>query len=96
VSHPAFSRDAVAPRDAVHLPSANTAAEDHVFWPDEAPFAEITAFAGPRLLGHQQVADAYLLGLALRRGGSLATFDRGIAEVAGSDAFAVKALAVVA
>lgn len=81
VSNPAFSRDAVQPREASQVLSANTAAEDHRFWPDELPFAEATAFAGVRLLGHQQVTDACLLGLALRRGGVLATLDHRIAAL---------------
>ncbi len=81
VSNPAFSRDAVHPREAIHVLSANTAAQDHVFWPDEAPVAETIAFAGVRLVGHQQVTDAYLLGLAIRRGGVLATLDHGIAAL---------------
>jgi predicted nucleic acid-binding protein len=38
-------------------------------------------FAGVRLLGHQQVTDAYLLGLAINRGGVLATLDKGIAAL---------------
>ena len=75
VSNPAFSRDAVTPREASGLLAANTAAKDHLFWPDEWPFADAVAFSGARLVGHQQVTDAYLLGLALRRGGLLATLD---------------------
>ncbi len=81
VSNPAFSRDAVHPREAMQVLAANTAAPDHEFWPDALPFAEAVAFAGVRLLGHQQVTDAYLLGLALRRGGVLVTLDRRIASL---------------
>ncbi len=82
VSNPAFSRDAVQPREAIQVLSANTAAKDHAFWPDELPVAEAVAFAGVRLMGHQQVTDAYLLGLAIRRGGVLATLDQRIAALA--------------
>jgi len=81
VSNPAFSRDAVQPRDAIHVLSANTAAKDHSFWPDELPVAEAVAFAGVRLMGHQQVNDAYLLGLAIHRGGVLATLDQRVAAL---------------
>ena len=81
VSNPAFSRDAVQPREAIHVLSANTAAKDHAFWPDELPFAYAVAFTGVRLLGHQQVTDAYLLGLAIHRGGLLATLDQRIATL---------------
>lgn len=81
VSNPAFSRDSVQPREANHVLSANTAAKDHRFWADDVPFAEAVAFAGMRLVGHQQVTDAYLLGLAIRRGGVLATLDRHLATL---------------
>jgi len=36
------------------------------------------------LFGHQQVTDAYLLGLAVKENGVLVTFDRGIKYLAGS------------
>jgi toxin-antitoxin system PIN domain toxin len=81
VSNPAFSRDAVQPREAIHILSANTAAKDHSLWTDELPLADAVAFAGLRLMGHQQVTDAYLLGLAIRRGGVLATLDQRIAAL---------------
>jgi len=81
VSNPAFSRDAVQPREAIHILSANTAAKDHALWPDELALADAVAFAGLRLMGHQQVTDAYLLGLAIRRGGLLATLDQRIAAL---------------
>jgi len=49
-SNPAFSRDAVQPRAAMDVLSANTACKDHVFWSDEIPFREAVAFLGFRLL----------------------------------------------
>lgn len=96
VSNPAFSRDAVQPREAIQVLSANTAAKDHVFWPDELPVAEAVAFVGVRLIGHQQVTDACLLGLAIRRGGVLATLDQRIAALAEPKSAESKALEVVA
>jgi toxin-antitoxin system PIN domain toxin len=96
VSNPAFSRDAVQPREAVHVLTANTAAKDHAFWPDEVPFAEAVGFAGVRLVGHQQVTDAYLLGLAIRRGGILATLDQRIAMLTDPRSSERKALETVA
>jgi predicted nucleic acid-binding protein len=36
-----------------------------------------------RVLGHRQFTDAYLLALASRRKGTLATFDRGLRSLAG-------------
>ena len=95
VSNPAFSRDAVTPREAAGVLAANTAAKDHTFWPDEFPFVEAVAFAGVRLVGHQQVTDAYLLGLAIRRGGVLATLDERIAALAEPKSAERKAVEVV-
>ncbi len=63
------------------MPSSNTAAKDHALWTDELPLADAVAFAGLRLMGHQQVTDGYLLGLAIRRGGVLATLDQRIASL---------------
>jgi toxin-antitoxin system PIN domain toxin len=82
VSNPAFSRDAVTPREAIGLLAANTRAADHVFWPADRPIADVASTAGSRLVGHQQVTDACLLTLALKRGGVLATLDRGVAALA--------------
>ena len=96
VSNPAFSRDAVQPREAMQVLRANTAAKDHSFWPDELPFADAVAFAGARLVGHQQVTDAYLLGLALRRGGLLATLDERIAALTEPGSAERKAVEILA
>lgn len=95
VSNPAFSRDAVTPREAAGLLAANTAAGDHLFWPDELPFAGAAAIAGPRLVGHQQVTDAYLLSLALTRGGVLATLDPRIAALTLPKSAERKALEII-
>ena len=96
VSNPAFSRDAVTPLEASSLLAANTSAADHVFWPDDLPFADASAFAGARLVGHQQVTDAYLLGLAIHRGGVLASLDARIASLVASKSADGKALEVIA
>jgi uncharacterized protein len=95
VSNPAFSRDAVQPREAIQVLSANTVAKDHAFWAAEPPVAEAIAFAGVRLVGHQQVTDAYLLGLAIRWGGMLATLDQSIAALTEPKSAERKALELV-
>jgi hypothetical protein len=95
VSNPAFSRDAVQPREAVEVLSANLAARDHTFWPDDAPFPEAVSFTRLRLVGHQQVTDAYLLGLAIRHGGLLATLDERIAALVEPKSAERKALEIV-
>jgi len=44
----------------------------------------LTAPFAARITGHQQVTDAYLLGLAIKEDGVLVTFDRGIRYMAGA------------
>lgn len=77
-SNPAFSRDAVSPLEARLLLGRITALEHHVFWPDDLDLTAEGGIPVDLLLGHQQVTDAYLLGLAVLHQGRLATFDRGV------------------
>ena len=53
-------------------------ASDHQFWKESESLLDETLFRPEAIAGHQQIADVYLLGLAVRRGGRLATFDRSI------------------
>lgn len=48
---------------------------DHEFWPDDVSMLDDTLVDFSRLHGHRQVTDAYLLALAVRRGGAIASFD---------------------
>jgi toxin-antitoxin system PIN domain toxin len=82
-SNPAFSRDALTPVQAIALLARNVAHPLHQFWPDSLSVEIATEPATPALRGHQQLTDAYLLGLARRRKGVLATFDRGMRSLAG-------------
>ena len=50
----------------------------HVFWPDAVSIADLTVFRPSYMRGQRQVTDVYLLGIAVRRGGALATFDKTI------------------
>ncbi|HVJ28461.1 MAG TPA: TA system VapC family ribonuclease toxin [Vicinamibacterales bacterium] len=67
----------------------------HQFWRDSLSLSDET-FNWPLVKGHRQVTDIYLLGLAVKRGGALATFDRTIplAAVAGAGPDAVRRLSV--
>ncbi len=49
---------------------------DHVFWADEIGY-DLAMLSG--VIGHRQVTDAYLVALAARNGGMLATFDKPLA-----------------
>ncbi|HKC23419.1 MAG TPA: TA system VapC family ribonuclease toxin [Thermoanaerobaculia bacterium] len=82
-SNPAFSRDAVSPRQAAALLVANLSAARHTFWKEEDTPCELLDSDELVLQGHQQVGDAYLLALARKHSGRLATFDAGLASLVG-------------
>ncbi len=75
VSNPGFSRDAIRPADAIKLLQLNTQASDHQFWPINLPLDEWIRESNRLVKGHQQVTDAYLIGLAHEQRGILATLD---------------------
>jgi toxin-antitoxin system PIN domain toxin len=50
----------------------------HRAWTDSVSLTDTTVFAPQFIQGHRQLTDVYLLGLAKKMGGRLATFDRTI------------------
>jgi toxin-antitoxin system PIN domain toxin len=89
LSNPAFSARAVSPKEALDALKFNTKHSAHRFWADELPVVEALANLQPRVVGHQQITDAYLLALALHHRGKLATLDKGIGAWAGGAAVEV-------
>jgi len=81
VSNPAFSKSAVTARDAIHVLQENLKHRSHVFWADSVGVNEAASFTHDRLIGHKQVTDAYLIGLAHHHQGRLLTFDRGLGSL---------------
>ena len=57
----------------------------HIYWTDAPPYLDIADSLRRRVQGHRQIADAYLLGLALRNKGMLATLDAGTRHLAGAE-----------
>ena len=55
------------------------------YWEIRESWVALTAPFAARISGHQQVTDAYLLGLAIKEDGVLVTFDRGIRYMAGTE-----------
>ena len=53
------------------------------YWPIHDGWDELVAPFRERVWGHQQIADAYLLGLAIQEGGVLVTLDKAIKHMAG-------------
>ena len=72
-----------------------TALPNHHFWPDDLRVAESRHVARSRIIGQQQVTDAHLAGLAIRHGGCLATFDRGVRSLVPPGALPEQAVEVV-
>ena len=84
VSNPAFSRDALTVTAALALLSQNLAHPAHEFWSESTEVPAAIKVVEPGLRGYRQLTDAYLLALANRRRGVLATFDSGLHELAGT------------
>ena len=52
---------------------------DHEFWPDQLSLRTPGLVNWPRVLGHNQITDVYLLALAVARRGCLVTLDHRVA-----------------
>ena len=82
VSNPAFSRDALTPVNAVALLAENLRHPGHEYWTERLQVAEAIQGIESAVQGYRELTDAYLLALASRRKGVLATFDRGLRRLA--------------
>lgn len=74
------------PAAAAQVLTKFTAHPRHRFWPAVLAYSEVS-WKG--VLGHRQITDAYLIALAHKRGGRLATFDRGLAALHQDIAFLI-------
>ena len=81
VSNPVFSRRAVSPGDALQVLRGSLEHPAHRFWTEDIGVGEALAPFGTRLVGHQLVTDAYLLGLAIQKKGRLATLDGSLSSL---------------
>jgi len=87
MSNPGYSRSMrFAPAELVSRLRTFVANSNHEFWADDLTIRDATAVAADRLHGSRQVTDVYLLALAVRRRGRLATFDRSVPLSAVPDA----------
>jgi uncharacterized protein len=81
VSNPAFSPRAVSPLEAVGALQITVGHPTHQFWPDSISLPDAVEMLHGPVKGHQQITDAYLVALAVKNRGKLATLDRGIARL---------------
>ena len=80
-SNPKIISTAVSPRAAVQSLVEMIALAGHVFWADDLQVNDLASFTNKALVGHRQVTDAYLLELAKRHKGKVATLDAGLADL---------------
>ena len=78
VTNPAYGSPPPRVRDIVDRFRTFQQIAGHRFWPDAVSLTDTSLFNPEFIRGHRQVTDVYLLGLAKRSGGRLATFDRTI------------------
>jgi predicted nucleic acid-binding protein len=89
VSNPVFSQRAVSVHEAIQALQSSLQDAAHQFWPDSISFPEAAGLLEDRLTGHQQITDAYLIALAMRNRGKLATLDRGMPRLGPAEAVEV-------
>ncbi len=77
LSQPAYPNSVPAAQVAERLIEA-TQHRSHVFWADSISLLHPGRLMWDQVLGSRQVADAYLLALAIDQGGRFVTLDRGI------------------
>ena len=83
-SNPKIIPDAVTTAEAFDLLKQIVAQKHHAFWSDDLGVLD-DDMPKSLLVGHRQVTDAYLLGLAVRHGGRLVTLDKGILTLTHSE-----------
>jgi uncharacterized protein len=77
---PGYSQHGPAGIEAVSRKLAQICADlDHTFWPDNISLRTPGLVNWPRVLGHNQITDVYLLALAVANQGCLATLDHRVA-----------------
>ena len=72
--------EAVTPKEALALLDAVVKQATHTFWEDDISILD-NHIPSDLLVGHRQITDAYLLGLAIQHGGRLVTLDRGVSTL---------------
>jgi toxin-antitoxin system PIN domain toxin len=76
VGHPRYPNSPGSPAAVAPLLNRLCALTGHVAWPDDISILDHAVFDVARMLSFAQVTDSYLLALARKHGGKLATFDR--------------------
>jgi len=80
-SNPHATPEAKSPAEALFLLRRLVALDGYHFWADDTSLVHSDLIDSHKIVGHRQVTDAHLLALALRHGGRLASFDRGLRDI---------------
>lgn len=76
MAHPRYTNPTASPVEAAQLLARLCTLPGHRFWPCDLSLLDSPTVERDRLLTHAQVTDTYLLALAVKHGGKLATFDK--------------------
>lgn len=82
VGHPRYPKGPGNPAAVVPSMESLRALPGYQFWPDDIDLLDDEGIDVTRLLAFSQVTDTYLLALARKHGGQLATFDRRLVTAA--------------
>jgi uncharacterized protein len=91
-SHPSYPNSPGGTARTAELLRTFCCGRGHHFWPDVVSLTDATLFKIGATLTANQTTDVYLLGLAVKNGGKLATFDGSIQSTAvagGNDAIEI-------
>jgi toxin-antitoxin system PIN domain toxin len=83
--------EAVTPQEALSLLRKIVGLKTHTFWKDDIGILH-QQIPASLLVGHRQITDAYLLGLAIHHGGQLVTLDGGVSDLLPSNSAHLTAL----
>ena len=84
-TNPAFHPGPRTLEQAIAILQVLKGRDDYWYCPIDESWITLTAPFAAHIRGHQQVTDAYLLGLAIKEKGMLVTFDKGIQYMAGAE-----------
>ncbi|MEW6665026.1 MAG: TA system VapC family ribonuclease toxin [Thermodesulfobacteriota bacterium] len=79
-SNPKIIPEAVLPQQALKVLKQIVEHRHHVFWRDDLALND-RSIPVSNIMGHRQLTDAYLLGLAIRNRGRLVTLDESISSL---------------
>jgi uncharacterized protein len=87
-SNPKVAGTEITPAQALDALAAMAAQPQHEYWAEAPEPLHLSTLQSAALVGHRQVTDAYLLGLAAHKQQRLATLDRGLVSFARANGLA--------